>query len=169
MQPGQASFLLNYFAETFDYEAPITAKVIAAFPNGQENYSPDPVSTPALKLAWHIVSSELWMLAGVTKGEFSTEEAALPADITTFAQVVAWYRKNVLPAMAKLKTFSGEQLAQPINFYNVYNLPAVSYLSFMIRHSVHHRGQLAAYLRPAGGKVPSIYGGSADEAFQPPA
>ncbi|MCX6635146.1 MAG: hypothetical protein NT090_08715 [Acidobacteria bacterium] len=26
-----------------------------------------------------------------------------------------------------------------------------------------HRGQLSAYLRPMGGKVPSIYGGSADE------
>lgn len=29
--------------------------------------------------------------------------------------------------------------------------------------SVHHRGQLSAYIRPMGGKVPSIYGPSADE------
>jgi len=28
---------------------------------------------------------------------------------------------------------------------------------------VHHRGQLSAYLRPMGGKVPSIYGPSADD------
>ena len=27
---------------------------------------------------------------------------------------------------------------------------------------IHHRGQLATYLRPMGGKVPSIYGPSAD-------
>jgi uncharacterized damage-inducible protein DinB len=32
-------------------------------------------------------------------------------------------------------------------------------------HSIHHRGQLSAYLRPMGAKVPSIYGGSADEPF----
>jgi uncharacterized damage-inducible protein DinB len=31
-----------------------------------------------------------------------------------------------------------------------------------VRHSVHHRGQLATYLRPMGGSVPSIYGPSAD-------
>lgn len=29
--------------------------------------------------------------------------------------------------------------------------------------SVHHRGQFSVYLRLAGGKVPSIYGPSADE------
>ena len=29
---------------------------------------------------------------------------------------------------------------------------------------VHHRGQLSAYIRPMGGKVPSIYGPSADDA-----
>jgi uncharacterized damage-inducible protein DinB len=31
---------------------------------------------------------------------------------------------------------------------------------------VHHRGQLSTYIRPMGGKVPSIYGPSADEAAQ---
>jgi hypothetical protein len=30
-------------------------------------------------------------------------------------------------------------------------------------------GELATYLRPMGSKVPSIYGGSYDEPFQPPA
>jgi uncharacterized damage-inducible protein DinB len=29
---------------------------------------------------------------------------------------------------------------------------------------VHHRGQLSVYIRPIGGKVPSIYGPSADAA-----
>jgi uncharacterized damage-inducible protein DinB len=29
---------------------------------------------------------------------------------------------------------------------------------------IHHRGQLTTYLRAMGAKVPSIYGGSADEA-----
>jgi uncharacterized damage-inducible protein DinB len=29
---------------------------------------------------------------------------------------------------------------------------------------VHHRGQLSTYIRPMGGKVPSIYGPSADDA-----
>ena len=32
--------------------------------------------------------------------------------------------------------------------------------------SIHHRGQLTTYLRAMGGKVPSIYGPSADDAGQ---
>jgi uncharacterized damage-inducible protein DinB len=44
----------------------------------------------------------------------------------------------------------------------------VFYLGFMNNHSVHHRGALATYLRPMGAKIPSIYGGSYDEPFQPP-
>jgi uncharacterized damage-inducible protein DinB len=29
--------------------------------------------------------------------------------------------------------------------------------------AIHHRGQLSVYLRPMGGRVPSIYGPSADD------
>jgi uncharacterized damage-inducible protein DinB len=28
---------------------------------------------------------------------------------------------------------------------------------------IHHRGQLSTYIRPMGGKVPAIYGPSADD------
>ena len=28
---------------------------------------------------------------------------------------------------------------------------------------IHHRGQLTMYIRPMGGKVPSVYGPSADD------
>jgi len=31
---------------------------------------------------------------------------------------------------------------------------------------IHHRGQLSVYIRIAGGKVPSIYGPSADEPWR---
>ena len=33
----------------------------------------------------------------------------------------------------------------------------------ILAHGIHHRGQLSTYLRAMGAKVPSIYGGSADE------
>ena len=41
--------------------------------------------------------------------------------------------------------------------------PAGAFLWFILFDAIHHRGQLSAYLRPMGGKVPSIYGPSADE------
>ena len=40
--------------------------------------------------------------------------------------------------------------------------PAGTFVWLCLFDAIHHRGQLAAYLRPMGGKVPPIYGPSAD-------
>jgi uncharacterized damage-inducible protein DinB len=40
--------------------------------------------------------------------------------------------------------------------------PVSQFLWMILFDAIHHRGQLTAYLRPMGGKVPSIYGPSAD-------
>ena len=37
------------------------------------------------------------------------------------------------------------------------------FLRFLLHDHIHHRGQLSVYVRMAGGRVPSIYGPSADE------
>jgi uncharacterized damage-inducible protein DinB len=55
-------------------------------------------------------------------------------------------------------------LVKTVDFRGRMQLPAVMCLSMMLHHSVHHRGQLSAYLRPMGGKVPAIYGESYDSA-----
>ena len=41
-------------------------------------------------------------------------------------------------------------------------MPAVALLQLVIKHELHHGGQLSAYLRAMGGKVPEIYGPSGD-------
>jgi uncharacterized damage-inducible protein DinB len=40
---------------------------------------------------------------------------------------------------------------------------AVVWRSFVLNHSVHHRGQLSVYLRMLDVPIPSMYGPSADE------
>jgi hypothetical protein len=59
--------------------------------------------------------------------------------------------------MAILKNLSNKDLATPVDFIGLRKDPAVTYLNIAIRHSVHHRGQLSAYLRPMGARVPAIY------------
>jgi len=39
----------------------------------------------------------------------------------------------------------------------------MNWLWFLLHDQIHHRGQLSIYLRMAGGKLPSIYGPTADE------
>ena len=64
--------------------------------------------------------------------------------------------------LQRVKERTGEELARDIELFGVYKMPAVGYLSMALRHSIHHRGQLTAYTRAMGGKVPAIYGPSAD-------
>jgi uncharacterized damage-inducible protein DinB len=41
--------------------------------------------------------------------------------------------------------------------------PIGGFLWLILFDAIHHRGQLTTYIRPMGGKVPSIYGPSGDE------
>ena len=56
-----------------------------------------------------------------------------------------------------------DRLVATVDFFGMMQMPGVKYLGFANNHSMHHRGQLAAYLRAMGSKVPAIYGASADE------
>jgi uncharacterized damage-inducible protein DinB len=82
--------------------------------------------------------------------------------------VVAWYDERMKQGAARVAAMTPEQLLTPVDFMGAFNFPVVLYLGFLNNHSIHHRGELATYLRPMGSKVPSIYGGSYDEPLQPP-
>lgn len=50
-----------------------------------------------------------------------------------------------------------------VNPREIKDIPRFQFLWFVYCDHIHHRGQFSVYLRMAGGKVPSIYGPSADE------
>jgi uncharacterized damage-inducible protein DinB len=148
-------------------EVQTTRKVIAAIPDGRSDYKPDPHARTAKELAWHIANSDIQFLDGIADLKFNM--ATPEHKPQTSAEVVAWYDENMKRGAARVAAMTPEHLLTPVNFYNVFNLPAVLYLGFLNNHTIHHRGELATYLRPMGSKVPSIYGGSFDEPFQMPA
>jgi uncharacterized damage-inducible protein DinB len=81
------------------------------------------------------------------------------------AEILSAFDREIPALVEKLKAMTGEQLATPVNFMDVATLPVVIYVGWLSNHSIHHRGQLSTYIRAMNGKVPSIYGGSADEPF----
>jgi len=163
-------FALGYRAMMLDgvlREAEVTKKVIAAVPDARSDYKPDPNARTAKELAWHLANSDIQFLDGIADVKFTMDTPEHKPQ--TSAEVAEWYDANIKRGVARVAAMTPEQLLTPINFYNVFNLPAVLYLGFLNNHSIHHRGELATYLRPMGSKVPSIYGGSYDEPFVPPA
>ena len=143
-------------------EMKTTKKVLAAVPDSKRDFRLDPKSRTAWELAWHLASCDVQMLDEVADRKFDMAPRFQqePKDI---ADLVNWYETNFLRAANRVRAMTPEQLTTPVDFAGVFTMPVVLYLGFVNNHSIHHRGQLAAYLRPMGSKVPSIYGGSADE------
>jgi uncharacterized damage-inducible protein DinB len=163
-------FVLGFRAvmlDGFQREAETTKKVIAAVPDAKSDYRPDPNARTAKDLAWHLANTDVQFLDGIADLNFKMESPEHKPQTT--AEVVAWYDERVKRGIARVAAMSAEQLLTPVVFYGVFNMPSVFYLGFLNNHSIHHRGELATYLRPMGSKVPSIYGGSYDEPFNRPA
>jgi len=165
MNPEQATFLLTeVYLPQIQMEHKTTRRVIEAIPANECSWKPDEKSKSALELAWHIASSECFFMNGICCGKYErTGDGSMPASIKTPADLLQWYDENFTKATSALAQVEGESLARPIDFFGFFSSPAVSYAGGMCSHSIHHRGQLSSYIRPMGGKVPSIYGPSADE------
>jgi len=163
MTSEQALTILNAVAvPSLTNEQPVTRRVIEAIPADKSGYRPDPNSMSAMDLAWHIAAAENRFLSGVADGGFDLTQRPRPETIRTPADVAAWYGEQFAANIARVKALSGDQLTRVVDFRGVFKFPAVVFLQIGLNHSIHHRGQLSTYLRPMGGKVPSIYGESYD-------
>jgi uncharacterized damage-inducible protein DinB len=163
MNAEQAAAIVQLLTGTIEGEAAATRKVIAAVPNGNRDYKPDPKSRSAWELAVHLAMADIWFADSILKGKFEwAGEPATPAEMTDPAAVAQWHATQLGDRLAKLRALPASDLLRNVEFFGM-NGPACTWLAMMNNHSVHHRGQLAAYLRAAGGKVPAIYGMSADE------
>ena len=170
MSAPTPDFAMGYRAMMLDglaREVETTKKVLVAIPDGKRDYRPDPHARTAWELAWHLANTDIQFLNGIADLEFKMAAPAEGDKPKTIAELVAWYDKNYSRASGRVQAMSGEQLTTPINFMGIFNFPAALYLGFLNNHSIHHRGELATYLRPMGAKCPAIYGGSYDEPFKP--
>jgi uncharacterized damage-inducible protein DinB len=163
LTPDQAVVIVReLFVPAYVSEHPLTKGVIASIPEQKGDFKPDDVSRSAIDLAWHIVAAECRFLNAVANGAFDYSGGMRPDTMTKAMDVVKWYSNAFEAAMRNIRTLSGAELLKPIDFRGIFNFPAYAYLQSGISHTIHHRGQLSTYLRPMGGRVPSIYGESYD-------
>lgn len=168
--PDFASTFRTLMLDVLGREAEVTARVLRAVPDGKRNYRPAPGSRSAAEIAWHI-AADVWFLDGIARREFEANPDQVHANPThSSAELAEWYLAEVRRALDRIRAVPAEQLVAPLTIGGVaaesaQAFPAFVYLLWAHTHTVHHRGQLAAYLRPMGAKVPGIYGSSGDEAM----
>ena len=87
---------------------------------------------------------------------------SLPKSPATFQDVIKWKEESHEKVVSQIEEVGEAHLIEAVEFFGQ-EMPRLGILNFLLAHEIHHRGQLSVYVRGAGGLVPSIYGGSADE------
>lgn len=163
MTPQEAKMISDFILADYTQEVDATLRVMEAVPNNHLDYQPDAKSKTGLGLLRHLALEDAWVLNCIADGKFENPPDDSDAcGVMNPSDAVARYKKLMPPALARVRGMSGEQLLQIIDLLGMVQMPAVNFVSLAVKHSVHHRGQLSTYLRAMGGKVPGIYGPSAD-------
>ena len=153
--------LRTMMVENLRSEFATTKKVLACLKDGE--WKPDPHARTGPEIAWHLVDSEIWFLDGIADQSFGPYgQRPQPANV---AEILYWYEQQFPRAIERIEKLDATQLSAILDFFGM-KMPAYALLNFDLVHTVHHRGQLATYLRPLGGRCPDIYGGSYDEPWQ---
>jgi uncharacterized damage-inducible protein DinB len=160
----EAKTVADFLIADFEHEMQTTLRIIESVPDAPLDYRPESKAKTALGLVRHIALEDEWLLNCIANGVFTPPPDDSDAcGIMNPAGAAARYREKVPAALDRVRALPGDKLASILDLFGIVQLPAVNLLAMTVKHSVHHRGQLSTYLRPMGGKVPAIYGPSADD------
>ena len=161
---------VRQYLDVYEREHLTTMKVLRAYPPDQADLRPHPRCKTAKELAWvfvierglgtHVMTDRLMAAMQESGGKmpecperWEDVLAALEQAHRQFAELVGGYSDEEFHAPVTF--FTGPAKMEPQSRKEV--------AWFLLHDQIHHRGQLSVYLRMAGGKVPSIYGPTADE------
>jgi uncharacterized damage-inducible protein DinB len=158
------------FLGVYDKEHATTMRVLRAFPADQADLKPHPRSNSARDLAW-IFALECGLGTKVWHDEFANGMAGvggqLPKAPEDWDELLAQIDGAYLAFRELIVAASEEELHGIVHFFTapktIGEISRINWLWFLLHDQIHHRGQFSVYLRMAGGKVPSIYGPTADE------
>jgi uncharacterized damage-inducible protein DinB len=154
--------LREFYLKRAKAEFPIFLKALRALPQDL-SYKPHERSPSAEQLVW-TVTNELKALIDVVDTGKSDWEDKKPPSLDEMIGMYEKWSTDLLDKVAAMDEASEKRNAQFLYHGTVVmEKPTVEFLWDFMFDAIHHRGQLSTYIRPMGGKVPSIYGPSADD------
>ena len=155
----------EHFLAAINAEGPIFGKVLQALPADKLDYTPHPKSRTA-----HSLAAQLGFTPNLIMEVLNTAKINFnpPAGYPPLDQIQAAGKAGHEALVARLATVDDAtwdkkaQMVAPDGSVVWEDTVGNMCWGFLF-DAVHHRGQLSAYIRPMGGKVPSIYGPSADD------
>jgi uncharacterized damage-inducible protein DinB len=157
----------QHLSETLEREHAKTMRVLRAHPKEKCELRPHARAKSARELAWMFALEQGAMQTAMTTGFDWSKPPQFPPAPESFEAVLAGIEQSHAKTMELVRRLTDEDLSKPVQFFTgpgqIGDVSLHDILWTMLSDEIHHRGQFSVYLRMADGKVPSIYGPSADE------
>lgn len=147
---------ITEFIQDWSYEAALTQKILDALTDASLQQQVTPEGRTLGRLAWHVVTNVPEFLSHFGLAiEMANDSATVPSSAKEIAER---FRKNSADAVEAVKQqWTDESLKHVQNAFGR-DLPNAVILSLLIKHMIHHRGQMTILMRQAGLKIPGVYG-----------
>jgi uncharacterized damage-inducible protein DinB len=160
--------ILDALLPEFDHEMATTRRVLERVPEAQFGWKPHEKSFSLGDLAGHLSNIPYWctMTLNATSLDLATLERMKSP--TSRAELLAGFDSRVTTAREHLSRATDPEFFVPwtlkMGDEEFFTMPRISVLrTFVMNHSIHHRGQLTVYLRLNNVPLPPVYGPTADE------
>lgn len=154
----------EFYRQMWSNERPTFLRVLRALPPDRLDYKPHEKNTSAGNLAWQLAVEQGNLIDLLDHGVIEFNPGQRPESLDG---IVALFEKNAAAFEERLAGVDEKKWSSPGDFrmggQSVWSGTVQDLCWGYLFDMVHHRGQLSAYIRPMGGKVPSIYGPSADD------
>ena len=155
----------------YDHEMATTRRLLDRVPDAEFSWKPHDKSMSLGQLSGHLANIPTWCSAVLDLTEFdlaSVGDGARPQVPASRYALIKEFDEKVSAARAKLVKRTDAELTSPWTLrtggHEIFTMPRISAIrSFVMNHSIHHRGQLSVYLRLKNVPLPSMYGPTADE------
>ena len=152
-----------FFLQTLSGETKRFHNVVAALPADKLEYRHDPRSRSAAELVGHLIGHFEDLVELLDAGEIHHRMQVPFRDLNDALSILD---RGIENAVARLNGVSDDAWAQAGDFFigdrSIMKAPRQVMAWILLFDAIHHRGQISTLIRPMGGKVPSIYGPSAD-------
>lgn len=155
----------EYFVQLMAGEIEIFERVFKALPTDKLDWRPHERSKSAMELIQSMAVEGKTFVEPLETGvlDYTNFEGMQPKSLD---EAITMFREGMTKAKDLAAKMSDEDWAKPASMMmggkSVWDAPRGEMALSLLLDLVHHRGQLSTYIRPMGGKVPSIYGPSAD-------
>jgi uncharacterized damage-inducible protein DinB len=157
----------EFFAKCWSNEIATFVRVLKALPSDRLDYRPHEKNTPAGALAWQLATEAANLNELLDTGVINFELTKHPKSSD---EIAAEFEKEANGVKERLATADDAKWASAGDFRmggkSMWSTSVQDLCWGYLFDMIHHRGQLSAYIRPMGGKVPQIYGPSADDSGQ---